>query len=687
MGRGWFWSFSHVASAYGVQNSMKVRKIEKLLVANRGEIACRIFRTCRARGVETIAVYSDADRGALHTQMADHAIALGGSETNSTYLSAEKILSAAQSLQVDAIHPGYGFLSENAAFAESVARLGMAFVGPSAAAIRSLGDKISSKRIARAAGVPLLPSVEDIDWSGDRVAVVERMHAFGSQHGFPILVKASAGGGGRGMKKIGRGEDIESALESATRESESFFGDGTLFAERFVERARHVEVQIFGDLHGNVIHLFDRDCSCQRHHQKVIEEAPAPHLRPETRSALHAAACRLCKEAGYSNAGTVEFLVDEQENFYFLEVNSRLQVEHPVTEMITGLDLVALQLDVTEGRDFATAPVVLRSDAERGHAIEVRVCAEVPEEGFVASTGLIRHLNWPEPMIARTDTGFRCGDRVTHYYDSLLAKLIVHAADRAAAVAALYQALGTTTIFGVSTNLAFVHRLVGDPDFVGVNHHIQWAEKHALPTGSPETIAAVAALLDRRVSAQGSASPWASATAFRVAGECRSIHRVAIEDDCLLVTMRSDDGCTWAVGAREKEFVVELLSDKFHGNVRHLLLASDQVYDCRVLQSAFLEVLVNGERFRVVIAPPAEKSGNQAGQGAMIVRSPLPGKVVAVRTTVGVVVKEGDTLAILESMKMEHPILAPSAATVTQVHVQPGAVVEAKAALFDLGSA
>lgn len=663
---------------------MTVRKIKRLLIANRGEIACRIMRSCRSMGIEAVAVYSDPDSRSLHTRMADLTVALGGAETRESYLNMEKVLAAAKSAQCDAIHPGYGFLSENADFAARVLAAGMYFIGPSPEAIRALGDKLSSKRIARAAAVPLLPSVEDIDWEKDAAGCRPRIEAFVKQFGFPLLIKASAGGGGRGMKKVLRAEDLDEALGSASREAQSFFGNSMLFIERYVERARHVEVQIVGDRHGNVLHLFDRDCSCQRNHQKVIEEAPAPALKDETRAMLYDAACRLAKAAGYSNAGTVEFLVDHNQQIYFLEVNSRLQVEHPVTEAITGVDLVALQIEVAEGRDLLKSPPPI-PERPIGCAIEVRICAEQPEHGFIAATGRLNAVTWPEGEQVRIDTGFTPGDRVTHYYDSLLAKLIISGASRQESLQRLYDAFECTAISGIATNLAFIQRLVKQPAFIDVQHHIQWAQQFASGPEQGNYLAAIAAgLLAARPLPQH-AGPWDRRNAFRICGAARQLHRVKVNDDVLDVSLESHDGASFMLSSSGQSTTFRLLEESSHEPFRSLRLLSDHPYFCQVLSTGeSSDVIVNGQRYLLHVDVGVAHAVDDNSHTNFQVKSPLPGKVVAVKVQPAQMVEEGQILAILESMKMEHPIVAPRQASVATVHVSAGSVVEAKSPLFSM---
>ena len=415
-----------------------------ILIANRGEIACRVLRTARRLGLRSIAVYSDADERALHVELADEAVRIGRAPARESYLDIAAIIAAAQRSGAEAIHPGYGFLSENAEFAAACAQAGIVFVGPPAAAIRAMGSKIAAKRLMESAGVPLVPGYHGDDQDAAQLA------AHAAAVGFPVLIKASAGGGGKGMRIVESAGEFRAALEGARREALKAFGDERVLLERYLRRPRHVEIQVFADQHGECIHLHERDCSIQRRHQKIIEEAPAPGLSPAMRERMGAAAVTAARAVGYEGAGTVEFIVADGE-FYFMEMNTRLQVEHPVTEMITGLDLVEWQIRVAAGEPLPLSQAAVRSS---GHAVEARIYAEDPEREFLPSTGTIAHLRWPqaEPAV-RIDSGIRQGDAVTVHYDPLLAKLIVHGHDRETAVRCLQHALRECEVVGVTTNL------------------------------------------------------------------------------------------------------------------------------------------------------------------------------------------------------------------------------------------
>src|SRR5580704_13391964 len=427
----------------------------KILIANRGEIACRVIRTARQMGIATVAVYSEADAAALHVALADEAWLIGPPPARNSYLSIARVIGAAHDSGAQAVHPGYGFLSENAEFAEACGKAGLVFIGPPVAAIRAMGSKAEAKALMETSGVPVVPgyhgTAQDL---APLLAEAERI-------GFPVLIKASTGGGGRGMRIVTRPDEFARALIGAKREAKGAFDDDRVLLERYLERPRHIEVQVFGDSHGNIVHLFERDCSIQRRHQKVIEEAPAPGLSLASRKKLGEAAIAAARAVGYVGAGTVEFIA-EGKSFYFMEMNTSLQVEHPVTEAVTGLDLVEWQLRVAAGE---TLPLRQQEIGLRGHAIEVRLYAENPERGFLPATGMLRGLHFPAPDTARVDTGVRQGDTVTPFYDPLIAKIIAWGEDRAAAVGRLRRALAETAVLGVGTNLEFLARVAAHPEF------------------------------------------------------------------------------------------------------------------------------------------------------------------------------------------------------------------------------
>ena len=446
----------------------------KILIANRGEIAIRVMQACRELGIPTVAVYSDADKNALHVQSADEAVHIGPAAPKESYLNVDKIVEAAKRTNADAIHPGYGFLSENAAFAAAVTSAGLTFIGPSADSIRAMGDKAESKVRVKEAGVPTVPGYEELESEADFEQAADEI-------GYPVLVKAAAGGGGKGMRVVNQEKELSEAIESARREALHAFGDERLLIEKYVAKAHHVEFQVFGDRQGNLVHLFERECSVQRRHQKIIEETPSPLLTPELREEMGQAAVAAAKAVNYYNAGTVEFIFDPDiSTFYFLEMNTRLQVEHPVTELVTGIDLVHWQIRVAAGEPF---PFTQSHFTQRGHAIECRIYAEDPANGFLPSTGRLLQFIAPRGPGIRLDSGFTAGDEVTHFYDPLLAKLIVHAEDRTAAIQRLQAALKEYVVHGVTTNIDFLQIVLSHPDFAGGKISTRWVENH-LESGS-----------------------------------------------------------------------------------------------------------------------------------------------------------------------------------------------------------
>jgi 3-methylcrotonyl-CoA carboxylase alpha subunit len=617
-------------------------KIIKLLVANRGEIAVRIFRTCRRLSIETVAVYSDADRAAMHVREADEAVHIGAAPAAESYLRVEAILAAAAATGANAIHPGYGFLSENAAFAEAVLAAGLAWVGPPPAAIRSMGPKDEAKRIAEEAGVPVLPG-----YRGEAQDISTLTKA-AEKVGYPLLIKAVAGGGGRGIRQVSRAADLQAELTSAVREAESSFGDGRVMLEKLVERPRHIEVQVFGDQHGNVVHLFERDCSLQRRRQKVIEEAPAPGMPEPVRKAMTDAAVKLAKAVGYQGAGTVEFIVDGSrplglDTFWFLEMNTRLQVEHPVTEAITGTDLVEWQLTVAAGGKL---PLKQKDIKLTGHAFEARICAEDPADNFRPGAGLILEfglLEEPDGESLRWDAGFESGDRVPSNYDSMIAKLIVYGEIRDAALEHLTDVLAHTQLCGVPSNAGFLRRCALSDEFASGTHHVNWiGDNLDALAGVPEahraaSLSAVATLL---LDDEGAVSPWDLHDGFRL----NSVPR----RDVLLA----------ADGAAELVDPDAPLSDD-----TPFPLITD-------LSPRRFAVTTGGDTFLVTI--PEFSADADAALGGNVVKAPMPGKVLSVLAKAGAAVTRGETLAVLEAMKMEHALTAPRDGVVEAVHACAG---------------
>jgi acetyl-CoA carboxylase biotin carboxylase subunit len=491
---------------------------DKILIANRGEIAVRIIRACKELGIRTVAVYSEADRHALHVRNADEAVLLGGPQPGESYLNIERVIDAAKETGADAIHPGYGFLSENADFAEAVQAAGLTFIGPPPSAIRAMGDKAESKVRMEKAGLPTIPGAQDLDSDADFEQAARSM-------GYPVLVKASAGGGGKGMRIVTQPGDLKQELEAARRVALSAFGDERLLLEKYIQSARHIEFQVFGDQHGNLVHLFERECSVQRRHQKIIEETPSPLLTPELRDKMGKAAVTAAAVVGYFNAGTIEFLVDpETSAFYFLEMNTRLQVEHAVTELLVGLDLVQWQIRVAAGERF---PFRQSDLTRRGHALECRIYAEDPASGFLPSTGKLLQMVEPRGPGIRLDSGISFPSEVSHYYDPLLAKLIVHAEDRPSAIRRMQAALKDYVVHGVITNIDFLQDVLSHPDFAEGRVSTSWVENvfQWQPPPIPADALLAAALADfSRPSAVSNSngpseadpfSPWKSSKGFR----------------------------------------------------------------------------------------------------------------------------------------------------------------------------
>jgi propionyl-CoA carboxylase alpha chain len=641
--------------------------IRHVLVANRGEIARRVFRTCRDLGIATAAVFSEADRAMPHVREADRAFPIPG------YLDADAILAAAKRAGADAIHPGYGFLSENAGFAEQVAAAGFVWIGPPPSAMRALGDKAAARKTAAANGVPTVPGYDGADASTAAfTAAAERI-------GFPVLIKASAGGGGRGMRRIDAASELADALDSARREALAAFGSDVLLLEKYVERPRHIEVQILGDQHGNVVHLFERECSIQRRHQKIIEEAPSSAVTPALRAALGDAAVRVARAAGYSNAGTVEFLVDRDGSFYLLELNARLQVEHPVTELVTGLDLVALQLAIAEGRPLPFAQDDLRLT---GHAIEVRLCAEDPNRDFLPVTGPIVRLDVPLSMGTRADVGYETGGAVGPLYDSMLGKLIAWGPDRASANRRLQRLVRDAWVPGIATNLPLLREILAHPAWQAGELDTAFLARNGLPTPPPLNLergavaATVIAWATRR-------APSEIPTGWRVEGPATAIERWRCGESEVEVGARAvgPDALEIRIGWGVQ--VVRVLGTTgdwwrvdVDGAVEHWRVASASG---RFEDGDLVYVhLGDGEAF-VQLVPrfPAPVTTVEPGS----LTSPTPGKVVAVRVVAGDTVAKGAILVVIEAMKMEHRVVAPDDGVIAQVRVAPGDIVDQGALL------
>ncbi len=653
--------------------------IGKLLIANRGEIACRIMRTASKMGVRTVAVYSEADADAMHVAMADEAVAIGPAPARESYLAGEKIIAAAKATGAEAIHPGYGFLSENAEFADRVAAAGLIFVGPPPAAIRAMGSKSEAKALMERAGVPVVPGYHGRD-QGD-AALCDAAELIG----YPVLLKASAGGGGKGMRRVDKKAEFAAALASARREAKAAFGDERMLVEKYLLRPRHVELQVFADSHGNALHLFERDCSIQRRHQKVIEEAPAPGLPAELRRRMGDAAVAAARAVGYVGAGTIEFILDESGEFYFMEMNTRLQVEHPVTEMITSLDLVALQLRVAAGEPL---PFTQEQVSERGHAFEARIYAEDPARDFLPATGRIGHFRVPpRSEHVRVDTGVRSGDEISIHYDPMIAKLIVWDRNRELARQRLVKALGEVELTGFSNNIEFLQALARDPAFARAEVDTGFIERHRnrlfaprAPAGE-EIYAAAALSILLAESAGASASPWAAADGWRLNLEASREFRFSeggrTERRFVLHYARS--GYFLDFGAGRQKASATSLDD---GRLRVVL--GDRRFDASVVRRGPLfTVFAGGQAWRLTMADPlAAAETIEAPTGRL--SAPMPGRIAQLHVKPGQAVKHGETLLVLEAMKMEHSIQAPRDGVVAAIGYAVGELVEEGVELLSL---
>ncbi len=640
--------------------------LKKLLVANRGEISVRIQRTAKALGYRTVAVYSEADAQALHVAVADEAYLLGPAPALESYLDQRKIIDVARRCGATLVHPGYGFLSENADFADALAAAGITFVGPSGAAIRAMGSKIEAKNTVSAAGTPVVPGYQGPDQSTEVLAQeAERI-------GYPLLIKASAGGGGKGMRLVESAGQFEDALAAARREAANAFGDDSVLLERYLTAPKHIEVQILADAHGTTLHLAERDCSVQRRHQKVIEEAPAPGVDEALRRRLGEAAVAAARSIGYVGAGTVEFIA-EGGDFFFMEMNTRLQVEHPVTEAVTGLDLVAWQLRIAEGE-----PLTLEQDDVRihGHAVEARVYAENPRKRFLPSTGKLAEVHFADGV--RVDSGVRTGDVVSVHYDPMLAKIIAHAPTRQEAVAALADALAASRVVGVQHNVGYLVRALRNPVFLDGAYTTGFAEaEHASLTQLDETpflVSAAAAIVAGNADAS---TPWGCADGY----EMNLPRRICLR---LSVGRQAHDVVFTHVGASldGEAVAVDVLSASTSAVT--LVLGEKRLHAAVVRTGADLGVVIEGDLLMVrELAVDIDRFSVQSAGGGGIA-SPLPGQVLEMRVKAGDKVKAGQTIAVVEAMKMEHAIKAPANCLVREVFYAAGARVEEGAALVAL---
>ena len=671
----------------------------KILIANRGEIAVRVMATCHEMGIRTVVVYSEADRHALHVRQANEAYFIGPAPATESYLRIDRIIEVARECGAEAIHPGYGFLSENPAFVAACEQAGIVFVGPAAAAMRLMGSKISAKQLAISVGAPVIPGYHGEQQDDETLTqAAERV-------GYPLLIKASAGGGGKGMREVHEAADFREQLAGARREALSAFGDGTVFLERLIQQPRHVEIQILGDSYGNLIHLGERECSIQRRHQKIVEESPSVALTPALRAEMGAAAVRIARAAGYVNAGTMEFMLDHDRRFYFLEMNTRLQVEHPVTEMVTGFDLVRHQLLIAAGEPLGITQEQVQS---RGHAIEVRLYAEDPKHGFLPSTGTIRGFVQPRGPGIRVDSGIETGDEITQFYDPMIAKLIVYGEDRPVAITRLRDALEQCAIFGVKTNTPLLHSIATHPAFqAGLTHTSFLIEHHLMDTPAtaqpaiPRDALAAAAFSDSigntdahyanngHAPQQAHRNPWQALGPWRMIGEVRQVW-YTYQDNEYRVAIRTtaDNKDVWNVQVEDE--AAEPVSCVF-GNDGLILLrrgaAQTRAYVQRTDEETHVALCGRIYRLARRHAPTVEATSRgkaNPGKVQKTLAAPMAGTIVKVNVHDGDSVEQRQTLVILSAMKMEHTIAAPYDGKVRHVFYQEGAVVPGGAVIVEM---
>ena len=641
--------------------------IRKILIANRGEIACRIIQTCRAMGIATVAVYSDADANALHVQQADEAVHVGAAPAAASYLAIETIVTAAHRTEADAVHPGYGFLAENADFARAIIDAGMIFIGPSPDVIAAMGKKREAKQVL--VDVPVVPGYAGTEQSDK--AFIEKAETVG----YPIMLKSSAGGGGKGMRRVDNAQDLPEALQSARREARQAFGDDTLILERFLYNPRHIEVQILGDKHGNVIALGERECSIQRRYQKLIEESPAPGLSVTIRTAMTAASVRIGQQLNYTSAGTVEFLLDADQNFYFMEMNTRLQVEHPVTELVFGEDLVRWQILIAEGR--AIDEIASRAIESSGHAVEARIYAEDPDNDFLPATGTVLHMEFPEIEGVRFDNGIHMGEAITTYYDPLLAKVIAYGETRSEALRRLDYALSRLVLLGARHNANFLRRVIVHDDFTSGNIHTAFIEAHGELRSRDElpSSAVIAAALARYLKTS-SGTEWRN-NRYDAVKNVFSFHEESIEVRIL-------------PGKKPRRYSVRLTDTtddvqvfEYSANTLFFAINGHQQRAAVAWDDDVLWVHLSWRTYRLEWQPPLPLPSQRAlATGSL--RAPMPGQIASVRVIVGQQVTRGDTLITLEAMKMEHRVVAPYDGIVRQIHYNTGDTVPVDANLLEV---
>ncbi|KAF2077156.1 hypothetical protein CYY_001541 [Polysphondylium violaceum] len=665
-----------------------IKPITKVLIANRGEIACRVMQTAKKKGVKTVAVFSEADKNSLHVTMADESYHIGPPAAKESYLRGDKIIEVAKRSGAQAIHPGYGFLSENADFADLCEKEGLIFIGPPSSAIKAMGSKSASKDIMIAAGVPTIPGYHG---EAQDMATLKREAA---KIGYPVLIKAVMGGGGKGMRIVEREEDLEQGVESSQREAAASFGDSRVLVEKYLVHPRHVEIQVFADKHGNCVHLFERDCSVQRRHQKIIEEAPAPHLSPELRQKMGSAAVAAAKAVGYVGAGTVEFILSQDGSFYFMEMNTRLQVEHPITEMITKQDLVEWQLKVAESQ---TLPLQQSDLAIHGHAFEARIYAENPDSDFLPGTGKLVHLSTPTPnSTLRVETGVRQGDEVSVYYDPMIAKLVVWDQDREKALRYLRNALDEYHIIGLNTNIGFLKRLSSHPSFEKgevetgfIPIHKESLMRPQEPINADGVCLASLSLLLRENQEQSNIaaaqdqtnSPWSQITNFRVNSNFSRTIKFVQKDQKIDVPVtfnHRDNTYTFVVDGKKilvrdaklnpaNDTISAHVGDVFYNNVKTVPVKN------------YLHIFNQGNHYELEIPADFTPKGDGDAVGSLL--SPMPGKITKILAKVGDVVKKGQPILLMEAMKMEHTIRSPIDGKVESLPYDLNEIVEEKKVL------
>ncbi|EGC36023.1 methylcrotonyl-CoA carboxylase [Dictyostelium purpureum] len=661
-----------------------ITPITKVLIANRGEIACRVMRTAKSKGVKTVAVYSEADKNSLHVSLADESYLIGPPPAKESYLRGDKIIEIAKKSGAQAIHPGYGFLSENSDFADLCEKEGIIFIGPPSDAIRAMGSKSASKDIMIKAGVPTIPGYHGEDQSMD----ILKKEAL--KIGYPVLIKAVMGGGGKGMRIVEREEDLEDGVNSSKREAQASFGDSRVLVEKYLVHPRHVEIQVFADKHGNCVHLFERDCSVQRRHQKIIEEAPAPHLSEDLRQKMGSAAVAAAKAVGYVGAGTVEFILSQDGSFFFMEMNTRLQVEHPITEMITKQDLVEWQLKVAESQKLPLEQSDLKI---HGHSFEARIYAENPDSDFLPGTGKLAHLSTPTPSSTlRVETGVRQGDEVSVYYDPMIAKLVVWHEDREKALRYLRNSLDEYHIIGLNTNINFLKRLSTHPAFVKGEVETGFIPIHRESLMAPQepmsndTIAlAAVSLLLKDIASQKTkedpTSPWSSLIGFRVNHSLKSTVKFDFKDNKLEIPVEYDGKNNFTVtvnGATvqvtdaklntQNETVSAHVNGRFYNNIKTV-----------TVKNSLNIFSADGQQYQLEIPSTVLPKGGDAALGSLV--SPMPGKVTKIMVNVGDSVKKGQPILLMEAMKMEHTIRSPIDGKVESLPYNVNEIVEEKKTL------